>query len=372
MVLDDIEVTTTVGESNIECDLSASAEEYLGPNATVHFYDKSSGELLTTITNLSSHDYGCTSVSIDRAGSSASESWNSGSDKQLADKTIRIVPTSNDASGSYDITFYYTAAEIAGWETATSKDTSDLVIAKTSESMADISSGTPGSGNVISPSTNTSVESFGNDYKITARFNTGFSGFGIGDPGNPPPEALPVELLTFSGHSLQHDVVLRWTTISEVNTDYFSIERSANGIDFDVIASKKAFNEGEVVRSYSFADRGLLSGHYYFRLKMIDFDGTFEYSDVIHVEHGFKKQTIVSIYPNPVADRLNVAIPLNLKGKIEMNILDIGGHILRTQEWIVTKGMNQTSINLRGLNRGIYFIQFEHEQLNEQLKFIVR
>lgn len=369
LVIDDIEVSTTTAGESIESTLNASAEAYLGPNATVHFYNESSGELMASIENLSAHDYGCTTVTIDRQGSSASESWNSGSSSQLADKTIRIAPTTNNASGAYNITLYYTSVEIDGWKTATSKDTSDIEIAKTSSSMADVTASTPGTNNALgSPA---AVASFGTDYKITAGFTTGFSGFGVGDPGSPPPEALPVDLMTFKGSSIQHDVILQWTTVSEINTDFFRIERSVDGIEFEGIGAKKAFNEGEVIRNYAYTDRALAANHYYYRLKMIDFDGSFEYSDVISIEHGFDAPVSMTLFPNPATDMLNVEISNKLAGRMDMKILDIGGRVIKTQRWLSTRGLNRKSIDLKGLKQGIYFLQLENDDLNQQLKFII-
>ena len=86
--------------------LNSSRSVYLGPNADVYLYSSTDGELLARIQNLSSHDYGCTSIEIDRAGTGASQFWNTNTPNYLMNKTFRVIPANNNSSGQYTITLY--------------------------------------------------------------------------------------------------------------------------------------------------------------------------------------------------------------------------------------------------------------------------
>jgi hypothetical protein len=91
---------------------------------------------------------------------------------------------------------------------------------------------------------------------------------------------LPVELIQFSALKQTDGVLLNWTTASEINNDYFDIERSINGIDFEQIGRLAGSGTTSEIRKYSFTDRETRSSSYY-RLKQVDFDGAFEFSPFI-------------------------------------------------------------------------------------------
>ena len=86
-----------------------SNAQYLGPNATAYFYDPETGNLQARIKNLSDHDYGCTTVEIDRSGKDTT-AWVGG--YQITKKTFLVTPSINNSSGNYEITLYYRASEL--------------------------------------------------------------------------------------------------------------------------------------------------------------------------------------------------------------------------------------------------------------------
>lgn len=114
---------------------------------------------------------------------------------------------------------------------------------------------------------------------------------------------LPVELTNFSAGSKANSVVLNWSTGSERDNDYFTVERSSDGSYFDVIATIKGAGTSSKANNYSYQDNNLPSGTYYYRLKQTDFDGDSEVFNVISV---IVEQTAaadqVNIYPNPSSD----------------------------------------------------------------------
>lgn len=181
-----VKFSVSVSGTTVSTALNSTKSAYLGPNDDVYFYD-GSGNILARIKNLTSFDYGCTAVTIDRAGSSSVQFWNNASANYLLSKSIKVVPTNNTASGSYQITLYYSAAEVTGWQTATGRtwSGSTMQVVKVSNGfyIPDVTASVPHSADVsVVTGTKGTINT---DYTITGNFSsTGFSGFGAGVAGN--------------------------------------------------------------------------------------------------------------------------------------------------------------------------------------------
>jgi hypothetical protein len=125
---------------------------------------------------------------------------------------------------------------------------------------------------------------------------------GSTDLSNP----LPVELVAFTGKEQDGQVLLKWETASEQNNDYFLIEHSVDGKTFAAIGEVAGAGTVSTTQYYSFAHRNPAYPDNYYRLKQVDFDGAFEYSDVILVrldsELGLQDIDFV-MYPNPTTQR---------------------------------------------------------------------
>ncbi|HVI45176.1 MAG TPA: discoidin domain-containing protein [Chitinophaga sp.] len=174
-------VTTVAGT------LNTNTTQYLGPNATVYFTD-SLGNIIAKVKNLSAFDYGCTSVRIDRAGTSAIQFWDTVKVHYLASKTLKITPANNNTSGSLNVTLYYTSAEKQGWEAATGLtwDSAKVVKVKSNISNVTPSNPSPDGAGTIYVSRDSSGRKGATIYYVSGTFNTGMGGFGAGSPGNPP------------------------------------------------------------------------------------------------------------------------------------------------------------------------------------------
>ncbi|MEO1049799.1 MAG: T9SS type A sorting domain-containing protein [Bacteroidota bacterium] len=351
-VIDNISITTGAAGNTISSILNSSTEEYLGPNATVSFYDETTGDIMATIENTSSHDYGCTTVTIDRAGTGTEESWNGGGGSSVASKTYLITPTNNNVSGTYNITLYYTDAEISGWEAGTSNSRASLNIAKTSGSFTNIDGGNPGTDDYLG--TSAAVGTFGSDVTVTASFASGFSGFAVGDPGPPPP--LPLELITFTGQNIGTDIHLYWASATEVNTDRIEIERSTDAESFEKIGTVKAQGNSTRLHEYSFIDESLSFGTYYYRLKMIDLDRTYEYSNTIRVIQDNSLFSIRSIFPNPAIYEAQVSFELEKEEAITLTIVDPQGKLVKSIYVLADKGLNTEKLDISSLSSGVYLV----------------
>ncbi|MBT8232399.1 MAG: hypothetical protein HKO66_04935 [Saprospiraceae bacterium] len=184
-VIDNVEITGDfINGVQIETNTAMPAEEYLGPNATVHFYDPTSDLIMLTITNNSTHDFGCTTVEVDRAGTTptALEFNSAVVNDYVASKTFKITPDNASSSASYDIELYYEEAEILAWENTTGETRSVLDIVKVSgnNQISDVTPANAGSFDINY--FNGTIGAFNSDVIISASIPSGFSGFGIGRP----------------------------------------------------------------------------------------------------------------------------------------------------------------------------------------------
>lgn len=118
----------------------------------------------------------------------------------------------------------------------------------------------------------------------------------------------PVELATFSANKLGDDkVTLDWTTSSEINNDFFQVERSADGKNFELLGIVAGHGNSTEEINYNYIDTKPLYGNNYYRLKQVDFDGAFEYSDirVVRFEDNFEFKA--SVFPNPVSENIHIS-----------------------------------------------------------------
>ena len=173
-------------------------------------------------------------------------------------------------------------------------------------------------------------------------------------------QPLPVELTAWKGDIMPDANKLEWVTSSEENTMAFVIERSGNGrTDWKEVGRVNAVGFAEDIHEYSFNDYTPMFVSYY-RLRTIDFDGYYEYSDLIVLERDRKLINDILIAPNPVKDnwtRLTFASSKKRDARILLS--DISGTIHMELKHGVHKGLNAVDLELQGLASGIYFLRIE-------------
>ncbi|MEO0897472.1 MAG: polysaccharide lyase family 8 super-sandwich domain-containing protein [Bacteroidota bacterium] len=185
--------------------------------------------------------------------------------------------------------------------------------------------------------------------------------------------SLPVELADFSGiYKGQKSLVeLSWSTASEINSDYFEVLRSANGFDFEKIGEIKASGYSQTSLNYSFEDRAPLIGENYYRLRMVDIDGSEEFSKIIVLNATLNKSSFVKVYPNPWASTNPLTIEAQLVGEalLEGSIVDLSGRTILLLEHGKTDNRGRTSweIPRQKIASGVYFLRLEGRDQSQVL-----
>ncbi|MEO9021272.1 MAG: T9SS type A sorting domain-containing protein [Ginsengibacter sp.] len=177
----------------------------------------------------------------------------------------------------------------------------------------------------------------------------GFSGFFI----NTINAALPLTLLQFYGTAEENMTKLRWQTTEEINTKQFIVQHS-NNIGFNDIGIIPA-QSIRGANNYTFVDKNPNIGNNFYRLKMIDIDGHFTYSDVIKINFSGNGVSM-KLYPNPVTAELNVKINSPKAQNINLKITDALGKSVYQEIIPANAGTNSHSINVEKLSAGIYYL----------------
>jgi hypothetical protein len=172
---------------------------------------------------------------------------------------------------------------------------------------------------------------------------------------------LPITLTNFSGVKEGSRNILNWATANETNNKGFELQRSANGEKFSSIASisSKAENgNSSSVLNYSYNDEKPLIGTNYYRLRQVDKDGKESFSNIVVLKSAFiTKAEITRVYPNPVAEQLNVILNTPNSEKVNIRITDLVGKTIAEKALQTNQGDNNIQFNTSNLSRGTYLIR---------------
>lgn len=170
--------------------------------------------------------------------------------------------------------------------------------------------------------------------------------------------ALPIELLYFKPKYEDDIVKLIWSTASEHNNDYFTIEKSYDGFIYEVIKTIPGAGNSTHVINYYEEDRSFTSSIVYYRLKQTDFDGQFVRTDWESVFID-KKVTELEITPNPFDQELNITFISEINGVKTLKLTDLIGNVVYQEDIMVFNGINNLKIKLNPLSRGVYLLNFD-------------
>jgi hypothetical protein len=188
---------------------------------------------------------------------------------------------------------------------------------------------------------------------------------------------LPVSLNTFAGKKINTGNLLYWTTAMEQNNDFFTLQHSTDGIEFNQIAQIQSYaiqgNSTDFI-DYQFEDLHAKSGHNYYRLLQTDLDGNQQIVsktiDLIWQAEG----PLFNLYPNPTAQDLNIDIMATQSNQMQLWVIDLNGKKMKQISISVTPGSNHISFPISDLAKGIYLFQVkdvQHQQLLYTEKLVI-
>ncbi|MCF8429092.1 MAG: T9SS type A sorting domain-containing protein [Bacteroidia bacterium] len=170
---------------------------------------------------------------------------------------------------------------------------------------------------------------------------------------------VPVKMLSFEGIKNENNAILNWATSSEINNEFFIIERSFDGINFEKIGKVKGKNNSIVISNYSYTDPNIFSDLknqiVYYRLNQIDFDGTSSISKVVLITSTFENNGI-TIFPNPSNGVFNISFESKNNSAAKIKIIDVLGKTVWYNERTLLNGINAINLNL---NKGNYLLIVE-------------
>ena len=188
---------------------------------------------------------------------------------------------------------------------------------------------------------------------------------------------LPSVGLTASASLNEKDNIatIKWSTLSEQNTSYFSVERSTDNINFQTTGSKvQAAGSSESRRDYQLKDniKDLLQNEViYYRIKLVDIDKKVTYSNVVAVR--ISKKPGVTIWPNPFQSDISVSITTEKETTIDINLIDVNGRSIRTSSQKVAKGISLITIrNLDQLPAGVYLVEISDKMAGTTFQKVLK
>lgn len=178
---------------------------------------------------------------------------------------------------------------------------------------------------------------------------------------------LPVELLFFKATATTKQVSLSWATASELNSDYFIVEKSDDGLSFETLAKVEAQGNSTVKINYEAIDEKPIIGKTYYRLKEVDLQGKETMFHVNLVE--FTGLRATSIYPNPIDNGQNLTLELNFipQYPLEVSLFDLSGK--RIERLIIKNNLTALPIQL---NQGMYILRVSSPEYSSLSKFLVK
>jgi len=192
-------------------------------------------------------------------------------------------------------------------------------------------------------------------------------------------DVLPVDLLSFSAshiqeNLLQESILLEWSTATETNNDYFTIEKTQGTETFEELVVVPGAGNSSAVLNYAVLDKNPYSGTSYYRLKQTDFDGKFEYVGIVVANTNLIKYEDVKLFPNP-SDGISINLNMNTERDREVSLLIYNpfGEIVYSEDFIQEKGNMLKTIYLSNkLSPGIYHVAGRSEEVLFRKNLIVK
>jgi hypothetical protein len=183
---------------------------------------------------------------------------------------------------------------------------------------------------------------------------------------------VPLKLLSFTGSLEKNNVELNWLTAQEVNVKNFEVEKSIDGISFVQWQSVLSKGVNGNNANYTLTDAKPYPGTTYYRLKMINKDGTFNYSNIVLIKTDSKALAVTNMYPNPTKGIFNIELFSTSKKAVVITLFDVAGKVVMSEKINTTNGLQQHQLDLSKFASGTYVAQVKNEngEVLAKTKFI--
>jgi hypothetical protein len=192
---------------------------------------------------------------------------------------------------------------------------------------------------------------------------SGWSNWGFGAGGTNP---LPIELLSFDAEAVNSEVQLSWTTASETNNNKFIVERSRDAINFEFVTEQQGASNSNTILNYKAADKSPYLGIGYYRLKQVDFDGQYTYSDLKSV-NVIKQNKFDFSYLNMNDGVVRFGLT-NISESLNISIIDLSGRVVRSLQ--LANAAQDFEIDLSSFEKGIYLLSVSNGTENLYSKLV--
>ncbi|MEL6650834.1 MAG: T9SS type A sorting domain-containing protein [Bacteroidota bacterium] len=170
---------------------------------------------------------------------------------------------------------------------------------------------------------------------------------------------FPVEWLDFTAEKTEGGAVrLNWTTGSEINNDYFSVQKRLEEGEFETIDQVSGAGYSDQPLYYEYVDEGEMGSVVAYRLQQVDFDGTSDFSDIVEVHFDELGTARYAVYPNPATELLNVEIIAERDQDHQYSLRDLRGRTVQSGQ--IAAGTNVAEINVSDLASGTYLLQLKN------------
>jgi len=183
-------------------------------------------------------------------------------------------------------------------------------------------------------------------------------------------DVVPVELTSFTAITQNNNVILNWSTASELNNHGFEIQRATQGNEFVTIGFVSGHGTTTETKNYRFVDANLSAGNYTYRLKQVDFNGTFSYSDEINVDVTSPVQfELAQNYPNPFNPSTIIKFTIPQSSNVTLKIFNtLGQEVSTLINQNMESGVHTINFDASELNSGVYFYRLDAESYSEVKK----
>jgi hypothetical protein len=187
------------------------------------------------------------------------------------------------------------------------------------------------------------------------------------------PNTIPVELTQFTGIDKNGKNQLNWATATEINTDYFDIERSTDSKNFESVGRIKAAGQSASLLTYAFEDEKSLQKINYYRLKTVDLDGTSNLSNTVTIVSNSKSSAPLKLFPTVVSNTLNLTYEADGKPN-NWRIVDAFGKVVQqslgSKKGVYTEGSLTEILDVSNFPKGLYLFQLIQESGTQVARFV--